>query len=619
MENQNNAPQNQPTQQTTQSVPSIIGAVSIILIAVIAAIVLLYSQSRNVSSNPQTISSSATKDDIGAISYDSQGLNSAIKVTIATTTNDQDYSHYYLVTLVFKIGTFTSGQYAGRTLAIGTFYEKYSDTPLLNTPFSEASNNGWPTDSNIQPYIYFISDDSGNPIAMDTTLIHNNSACYESGSVSECISTFLNTLGMSQGNETSLSALYSRFKQTNDHVLTDSKTHFSSGEDNLSDTMIPWTSSSISTQELQNVGTTTNGWPIMKTFNSSDTSNLNYPNNPSSYYLSYPFGAYGKIDPSPDFVSTDDIPSLTWSNGVTTGTTTPVYRYGQYAYGWQDCYDSLLVGQFSAALIQTGTTVKGDPLYEVNPVGHDAIYQCLYQQTKVYTYDPETGASSYTQADTYSHFITSHPMFFWKHPIGEWIAFERSDVVPPAEKGKPVIYLYPTKEEVVNVKIAPQGGFTKTDPSYDSADGSGWTVNAQPNGTLTNIADGKMYPYLFWEGGKDGITPTPVQGFVVAKADIASTLNVKLAIFGLNDQERKDFIAFWTPRLSQAPYYFITFDPRSDIDRTAPLTITPTPDTIIRVLMDYKPLAAPISVIPLQITPTTRVGFTVVEWGGVLR
>jgi hypothetical protein len=540
-------------------------------------------------------------------------------VTIATTTNGQDYSHYYLVTLVFKIGTFTSGQYAGRTLAIGTFYEKYSDTPLSNTPPGEAGNNGWPTDSNIQPYIYFISDDFGNPVAMDTALLHNSSACYESGSVSDCISTFLNTLGMSQGNEISLNALYDRFKQTNDYVLSDSKTHFSSGEDNPADTMITWTSSSISPQSLQNVGTTINGWPVIKVANVPGTSILDYPNNQASYYLSYPFGAYGQVSPYPDFVSTDDIPSLTWANGVTTGTTTPVYRYGQYAYGWQDCYDALPVGQFESALIQTGTTVNNDPLYEVNPVGHDAIYQCLYQQTKVYAYDSVTGASSYTQTDTYAHFITSHPMFFWKHPTGEWIAFERSDVVPPAEKGKPVIYLYPKKEEVVNVKVAPQGGFTKTDPAYGPAEGTGWTVDARPDGTLTNTADGKTYPYLFWEGGKDGITSAPEQGFVVAKDDVASTLDEKLALFGLNDQERKDFIAFWAPRLSQAPYYFITFDSRRDIDHTAPLTITPKPDTIIRVLMDYKPLAAPISVAPLQITSTPRTGFTVVEWGGILR
>jgi hypothetical protein len=55
------------------------------------------------------------------------------------------------------------------------------------------------------------------------------------------------------------------------------------------------------------------------------------------------------------------------------------------------------------------------------------------------------------------------------------------------------------------------------------------------------------------------------------------------------------------------------------MDRVAPLTVVPTPDTVIRVLMDYTPLAAPISVAPLKITTPIRNGFTVVEWGGIVR
>ena len=100
--------------------------------------------------------------------------------------------------------------------------------------------------------------------------------------------------------------------------------------------------------------------------------------------------------------------------------------------------------------------------------------------------------------------------------------------------------------------------------------------------------------------------------------DVPALLTEKLTLFGLNAQERSDFLAFWVPRLSQAPYYFITFIPRNEIDRVAPLAVTPRPDTIIRVLMDYKPLNAPISVKPLEITPAARQGFTVVEWGGIV-
>ena len=193
------------------------------------------------------------------------------------------------------------------------------------------------------------------------------------------------------------------------------------------------------------------------------------------------------------------------------------------------------------------------------------------------------------------------------------VTFTVTGPTPPLS-AKPVIYLYPTKTEQVNVKVDPIDGFTKTDPSY----GSGWNVIATPKSVLTDLSDGKTYPYLFWEGIIE-IENTPQEGFVAAQSDIPALLKQKLALFGLNAQERADFLAFWVPRLSHAPYYFITFTPRSEIDRMAPLSITPQPDTIIRVLMDYKPLDTPISVEPLPITPTAREGFTVVEWGGIIR
>ena len=47
-----------------------------------------------------------------------------------------------------------------------------------------------------------------------------------------------------------------------------------------------------------------------------------------------------------------------------------------------------------------------------------------------------------------------------------------------------------------------------------------------------------------------------------------------------------------------------------------PLDITPNPDTIIRILMDYKPLDKKIIVKEQNLITSERTGFTVVEWGG---
>jgi hypothetical protein len=65
-----------------------------------------------------------------------------------------------------------------------------------------------------------------------------------------------------------------------------------------------------------------------------------------------------------------------------------------------------------------------------------------------------------------------------------------------------------------------------------------------------------------------------------------------------------------------APYYFVTFLPESSIDKAAPLKVSPTPDSILRVFMEYKPLSAPVPVLPQTYSAPARTGFTVVEWGG---
>ncbi|MDB5265208.1 MAG: hypothetical protein JWN64_779 [Parcubacteria group bacterium] len=333
-----------------------------------------------------------------------------------------------------------------------------------------------------------------------------------------------------------------------------------------------------------------------------------------TYYVQLPFGAVMGMSLAPNFIKNTEAgtPELTWSMGTTT---VSAYNFQYHAYGWVECFDNIRdMANFESSLVQTGTTAQGEAVFELTPTGHEIEYRCLYDKTQRYDYNPGTNESIGYYPVPYEQFITEHPVFFWKHPYASWIGFVRQDVVPAAEKGKPVIYLYPTEETQATVMVDPKGGFTKTIPAYNG----GWNVTARPDGRITN-SDGIDYPYLFWEGGGEGVTALPKEGFVASKEDVGSLIDEKLALYGLNDQERKDFLEFWVPKLSKAPYYFITFVSREDIDRTAPLTITPTPDSVIRVLMDYKPLQAPINVQPLQIPTTIREGFTVVEWGGVLR
>lgn len=150
--------------------------------------------------------------------------------------------------------------------------------------------------------------------------------------------------------------------------------------------------------------------------------------------------------------------------------------------------------------------------------------------------------------------------------------------------GKPVIYLYPEKTTDVDVQLDFDGEFIATYPAYNN----GWSVTAQPDGTLTNHADGREYSYLFWEGlyGHDWDLST---GFVVRAEDTISFLQEKLAKLGLTPREYNEFIVYWYPLMKNNPYNLIHFAGKEYTD-AAKLTITPQPDSLLRVFMVYKPL-----------------------------
>lgn len=107
---------------------------------------------------------------------------------------------------------------------------------------------------------------------------------------------------------------------------------------------------------------------------------------------------------------------------------------------------------------------------------------------------------------------------------------------------KPVIYLYPEKEQEVNVKLDLDGKFTFTYPEYND----GWKVTAKPDGTI--ISDGKEYSYLFWEGLMPTFKPDFKEGFVVKGNDSVEFLRETLAKMGLTPKEYNEFIVYWAPK-----------------------------------------------------------------------
>ena len=175
---------------------------------------------------------------------------------------------------------------------------------------------------------------------------------------------------------------------------------------------------------------------------------------------------------------------------------------------------------------------------------------------------------------------------------------------------KPVIYLYPESKTEVDVKVNLDGKFTATYPKYND----GWKVVAEPDGTIHSLNNKSAYYCLFWEGVVN-YTPDFSTGFVVKGSETETFLEEVLTKLGLNDRERNEFIIYWLPHMQDNAYNLISFQ-NENYTNHATLDISPKPDTVIRVMMAWKPLKESITIQPQKLDSVERNGFTVVEWGG---
>jgi hypothetical protein len=298
---------------------------------------------------------------------------------------------------------------------------------------------------------------------------------------------------------------------------------------------------------------------------------------------------------------------------------------GGSAIGWGEIDTT---GSYYARVIEPCTD-EGDVITDIDPAKELVQIGVVEDRGPVYGYrDPRAaflrglyaGALAALagrvprRSVSYEAFLATKPVFFWRDPFGRLERFINSRYVAPCE-AEPIIYLYPERRQVVDVELNRNGHIVASEPRYER----GWQVEADPSGRLVNLADRKRYPHLFWEGWSS-LLDTPEQGYVIAAARVGEFFRWALPELGLSSGETNDFVQAWVPRLSGAPYYFITFIPPPEIERLAPLRVTPRPETVIRVLMDYRPLERPVAVhAPELARPPERKGFTVVEWGGLTR
>src|SRR5881628_2158254 len=299
-----------------------------------------------------------------------------------------------------------------------------------------------------------------------------------------------------------------------------------------------------------------------------------------------------------------------------------------YEYGNLDVrYDPFVaadVVQIDGDATVVGHTQRGEPVYELKDPNHPLLkafyqdyltdYEQVVEQARRRGYRDDEASGIQPPRRGYEQFLGARPIFLWRDPFGRLMRFTNNDFLP-VYLAEPIIYLYPTTALEVHVEAKPLHAIKASIPPYRS----GWDVVALPSGALTGVTDRKTYSYLFWEG-LSAISPMRQEGFVMPQEEVAGFFERMLPKLGLNERESSDFRAAWLPRFHDAPYYFITFLPRETIDRLAPLVVTPKPDAVIRVLMDFRPLWTRETVgTPDLPKPPKRRGFTVVEWGGILR
>ena len=181
-----------------------------------------------------------------------------------------------------------------------------------------------------------------------------------------------------------------------------------------------------------------------------------------------------------------------------------------------------------------------------------------------------------------------------------------------SDAAKPIIYIYPETETTVQVTVGHPEKLSCVYPEYSE---EGWKVIVKPNGDLVDTKTGKNLYCLYWEGNQKQEYKFK-DGFVVAGEDLAKFLEEKLTILGLNEREANEFIIYWLPKLEANKYNLIRFETMEEIEEYMPLNIEPKPDTLIRVMMDYKGLNKPIEIKEQKLENVTREGYTVVEWGG---
>ncbi|WP_309891101.1 SH3 domain-containing protein [Archangium sp.] len=272
----------------------------------------------------------------------------------------------------------------------------------------------------------------------------------------------------------------------------------------------------------------------------------------------------------------------------------------------------------AADLVEVGQVKAAGPLFALKDSAHPEVERAWKELREV----PEgTTAGPLPKYESKQEFFESLPRLFWWDSFGRLLRLRRSDLTPPC-MAEPIVYFYPERPMHVRYTLAPEVRVARAEPL---ARGNAWTFLATPRGVLEEVdaAPGRArrtFKHLFWEGTSVRFSP-PTEGVCIPGSRTSEYFREVLPRLGLRPHELEDFLTAWVPRMEGAAFNVIGFHPREVVDLLAPVQVSPPPAHMIRILMDATPVeecpALEAPVLPEAVP--AREGFTVVEWGGVLR
>lgn len=313
------------------------------------------------------------------------------------------------------------------------------------------------------------------------------------------------------------------------------------------------------------------------------------------------------------YVSAGEIASATepiaikWSEGETQ----VVSSYVSAAQGCGSSYSYLAAQNLDKNKLPiVGKTPGGQTVYGLEE--SSILAQSIYKDDYQVGFDSPMVDPSFKDL-SFADFYKKHAFILVEDGNKELVVFLRSEMFVRGGCGKPVIYLYPQSPTLVDVSVGADVAIS--DPFYPIG---GWkNVLALPSGSL--MYKSGQYESLFWEGYGHGEYPDiSNQGVVVPASEVVATVHRQLAAQGLNQKESADFMEFWEPRFPKSGYVRLSWLSKKQLDSLAPLTVTPLPDTTIRVFLEFEYLPEYKALTPQQFTSPQRNGFTLVEWGGLL-